>query len=199
MIISRDTTLLDEHLVREGSPAHEGDLTALTVLANTARRGRERSSAGFNFALVAVFFLLLMLCLMVGVNIYRDAAASRVRADAVRVQTGLVVGAIRSTDMADAYLQGEGPEGPALVMVTELPSGTYETRLYLYEGSIVEEYAIAGRDYNPENAVALMQSSVFSFSLDGNLLAITTDEGTSYVTLRSASEGRAAWEGGEAL
>ena len=193
MIELHDTSVFGESPATSNAPVREGELAAFAVLANSARGERGRSSAGFNFALVAVFFLLLMLCLVVGVNIYRDAAASRERADVVRVQTGLVVGAVRGADMADAYQTGEGPEGPALVMVTHLASGTYETRLYLCEGRIVEEYAIAGREYNPENAVALMESSVFAFSIDGNLITITTDEGTSSVTLRSASVG------GEAL
>ena len=147
---------------------------------------------GLPFILMGVFFLIMMFCLTAGVGIYRDISASHARAGELRMQSGLMTGIVRSCDMADAATVGAGPEGEALVLVTQLASGTYETRLYLYEGSIVEEYAIAGRPFNPENAVALAESQTFACSIDGNLVRITTDDGEFCVALRSVQGGGGA-------
>lgn len=40
-------------------------------------------------------------------------------------------------------------DGPALVLRETLPSGVYETRLYRYDGVIMEEYALADAPYDP--------------------------------------------------
>ena len=72
-------------------------------------------------------------------------------------------------------------------MLTErLDSGTFETRIYAYQGSIVEEYALADAPYDPSKATAIVRSSVFDFSYGGGLLTIVTDAGQTSVALRAA-------------
>ena len=92
-------------------------------------------------------------------------------------------------DAADAVEEGIGPEGRALVLGEHLESGTYETRIYQYQGNIVQEYAIAGHDYAPDRAQVLAASAIFDFTYAGNLLTVTTDQGSFDVALRSAQGG----------
>ena len=153
----------------------------------TGRGGFARH--GFSFAIMVVFFLVMMLALVAGAVIYRGVAASQARANDVRMESGLLTNLLRMGDMADAVTQAEGPEGPALVLVTTLPSGTYETRIYAYQGSIVQEYAIAGRPFNPENAVPIVESGTFAFSLHEGLVTITTDRGSFPMYFRSSQDG----------
>ena len=88
--------------------------------------------------------------------------------------------------MADAVEVGEGPEGKALVLRETLDGATsYETRIYAYQGKIVEEYVLAENEYMPEKAIALFDSDTFDFSYDNGLVTITTDDGTAAIALRS--------------
>ena len=84
---------------------------------------------------------------------------------------------------------GSGPEGPSLVLVEYLDTGTYETRIYLINGAIVEEYAISGTPYDASRAVKLADSSKLLFSYEDGLLTIVTDQGTTEVALRSMQGG----------
>ena len=77
-------------------------------------------------------------------------------------------------------------QGPALVLRETLPSGVYETRIYRFDDTIMEEYALADAPYDPEKATAIVTSSVFDFAYVDGLLSITTDAGTTMVALRSA-------------
>lgn len=77
-------------------------------------------------------------------------------------------------------------QGPALVLRETLPSGVYETRLYRYDGTIMEEYAMEGAPYDPEKATPIVKSSIFDFSYTGGLLTLKTDAGEAVVALRCA-------------
>ena len=91
----------------------------------------------------------------------------------------------RSADSVDAVGAGKGPEGRSLVLTERLDSGTFETRIYAYQGNIVEEYVLADSAYVPEKAIKLSDSDTFDFSYDNGLITITTDDGTAAVALRS--------------
>ena len=62
---------------------------------------------------------------------------------------------------------------------------SYETRIYAYQGKIVEEYVLAENAYMPEKAIAIFDSDTFDFSYDNGLITITTDDGTAAIALRS--------------
>lgn len=83
-------------------------------------------------------------------------------------------------------VEGNKLDGPALVLRETLPSGVYETRLYRYDGVIMEEYTLADAPYEPGKATPIVRSSVFDFSYRDGLLTIVTDAGEASVALRSA-------------
>ena len=85
----------------------------------------------------------------------------------------------------NAVRVGVGPEGPSLVLVEYLDTGTYETRIYLINDAIVEEYAVSGTPYDASRSVKLADSSKFDLSYDSGLLTIKTDQGTTEVALRT--------------
>ena len=93
-------------------------------------------------------------------------------------------GVVSLASMAQDW-DGSVLEGPALVLRETLPGGVYETRLYRYDGVIMEEYALADAPYDPEKATAIVVSSVFDFTYRDGLLTLTTDAGTVSVALRS--------------
>ena len=78
-------------------------------------------------------------------------------------------------------------------MLTErLESGSYETRFYLADGWLVEEYAVAGRPYGESDVTRLAVCGRFSFELADGLLTVSCDGASSRVALRCSQ----AVEGG---
>ena len=75
------------------------------------------------------------------------------------------------------------------MLVENIDGNSYETRIYRFEGHIVQEYAISGKEYAPTRATELFESNTFDFSLDGQLLTITTDQGSFDIALRSQQRG----------
>lgn len=157
----------------------------------------QNGSAGriFTGILFVMFVVALLLAFLAGTNVYRGLQDLSSRTDEARLSLSLVVNHVRANDSSQAVAEGVGPEGPSLVLVEHVEgSNDVETRMYLYNGSIVEEYAIAGSAYTPERALPIVESSQFSFSYAQGLLTITTDSGTANIALRSAGGG--ATQGG---
>lgn len=145
----------------------------------------------FTALLMALFFVALLAVLAMGTHVYGKVVEMKGAADTLHVQAGYMTNIVRMNDAASAVKRGEGPEGPALVLVETLETGVYETRIYRSDGMVVQEYAIAGREYNPSGATPLFASGTFDFSLEANLVTICTDAGTMNVALRSDGGGEA--------
>ncbi len=164
---------------------------AIVAAFERSKRKREKTTSShvFTIVLIAVFFIVMMGCLAVGARMYSNVSNLEAQADDIRMQSGLLENLIRVNDAADAFEVGSGPEGDALVMVERLESGTYETRIYRYQGAIVQEYAIAGRPYKPNNATKIIESDKFEFSYENGLVTIVTDDGEWCIALHSAQGG----------
>ena len=133
---------------------------------------------------LALFGLLLgcMLALSAfGAQVYRALTAAQARNNASRAALSYVSARLRAADTAGAVALGAGPEGPALLLREE----GYETRIYLYEGFLVEEYAAAGSALAPQNAQIIARTGSFSAAATGGLYTVTTDAGTVQICLHS--------------
>lgn len=155
-------------------------------------RGREEhhvSSRIFSIALMLVFFIALMGCLAAGALVYRAAAEAQEQALDLHLESGLLVNTVRAYDLADAVSLGEGPEGTSLVLTRTMPNRVYETRIYQYQGHVLQETTIAERPYSPEGATELLETAVFDVSLEDDLITFETDSGSFCVALRSTTDG----------
>lgn len=135
--------------------------------------------------LLLVFLAILLIALVAGVTVYQRVAGIQQTTNEERLAQQIIANNVRAKDGAGTVRIGTGPEGRSLVLVENLASGNYETRIYLYEGKIVEEYAVAGMPYNPTKAAIIADSSNLLFSYEAGLLTIVTDQGTTQVALRS--------------
>lgn len=171
---------------------HKVDRTeALTSVARISLADEKVGWAASLFPplFLAVLFLMLLVALITGVNVYSSVAAAQRNNNQAREGMELIVNSIRANDATGSVAVGEGPEGRSLVVVQNLDSGTYEIRTYLYQGKILQEYAIQGAPYTPASATELTESSTFSFGVSHGLFSITTDSGTCEVTLRNLQGG----------
>ena len=159
-----------------------------SIRSSEARDGKARGRA-FITLLFAVIALFLLLALLVGTSAYRAANDVRSSSDNTRLGLSLIANSIRATDGTDAVGVADGPEGLALVLTEHLGNGDYETRLYAYQGAIVEEYTRAGTAFTPEKAREIVRSSTFDFTYTDGLLTVHTDQGSTSVALRSVRGG----------
>lgn len=159
--------------------------------ATTAQVGKKShlNTHTFSVVLFTVFIATILITLMVGTRIYRQLAVQQQATDDARLSLNLIANSVRANDATDAIATGDGPEGSSLVLVERLESGTYETRIYLFEGTVYEEYAVSGTPYTPEKATAIADSETFGFTYKNGLLTITTDVGSMDVALRSVTGG----------
>ena len=136
-----------------------------------------------------VFAVVDLLALLVGAQSYGSLTRMQAANDKVIMTSGPIVSSVRATDSKGGVAAGNGPEGRSLVLIEQDNIGTYETRIYLYQGHIVQEYALGGAPYTPERATVLSESETFSFSFKDGLLSIETDAGVSQVALRNMQGG----------
>ena len=137
----------------------------------------------FSILLFTVFVIIFLLALAAGTSSYGSLTKLQNANDQRVMSIGPIVSAVRANDALDA------PAGEALVVTQKNPEGTYETRIYLYGGNIVQEFALAGAAYSPNKATVLVKSSTFSFDYQDGLLTISTDAGECKVALRSKQGG----------
>lgn len=167
---------------------------SLTRLREYERGHSRNYFVVFEIALFIMIIGLLMVTLGSGVNVYRNISDARFNDEQNRTGLTLIANSVHITDTIDAVGVGTGPEGQALVLTELFSTGAYETRIYLYQGNIVEEYAVAGTPYTPERATPLVESDTFSFTYANNLLSVNTAHGTEQIMLHSV---RKAGTGGE--
>ena len=143
----------------------------------------------FTVLLFAVFIITVLLSIVVGTDTYRRLIDAQNEADATRLGLSLIANSVHANDETDAIGVGRGPEGRSLVLFEHGDNGTYETRVYLYKGNIVQEYALEGAPYTPTKASTVVESRNFDFSYNDGLLTVYTDQGSVNVALRSERGG----------
>lgn len=157
----------------------------------STERGKESQSMGrlFTILLFVMFISVLLLAFMAGTSVYKALSTMDNIANEQRAGLSLLANSVRGNDAIGSVGVGIGPEGESLVLTEYFQSGTFETRIYLYQGEILQEYTLAGTDYVPSRAVTLVPSNTFEFTYEDGLLSLTTDQGTSNITLRTLREG----------
>lgn len=139
--------------------------------------------------LMLVLLAMLLIALVLGVTVYKNVATVQIAADEARLGKQVIANVVRSDDGQGSVLIGRGPEGPSLVTLEHFDFGSFETRIYLSNGTIVQEYTSADTPYSPSKGVKLADSSKFDLSYNNGLLTIDTDQGTTCVALRSVQGG----------
>ena len=197
------------------APAATGAAPAQKAYGGNPRRHERDFGRVFTGLLFALFVVALLMAILTGTGVYRSLHQEGVTADNQRLSLTLLANDVRANDQIDAVAcawvtesdvrttvaEGAGVldssvedteieersllDGPALVLRETLESGVYETRLYRYDGTIMEEYALADAPYDPEKATSIVDSTVFDFTYQDGLLTIATDAGTVSVALRS--------------
>lgn len=129
----------------------------------------------FTFALFAMFLLLALLIVVIGVDVYRSVVSVGDSVGGVRTSLGYVAGKVRS-DAATQEVRLEEVEGKQALVLTEVYDGTpYETIIFHRDGALYEVYMNAEEnEFDPEFGDRLTEIEQFEFAWAGdNLLAAT--------------------------
>lgn len=173
------------------APRDADRVNALVNVARVELSDEKPSSVAriFPGVFLAVLFGLLLIALVFGVRTYSSVAGRQESANANRESLELIANSVRANDASGSIAAGTGPEGRSLVVIQKLNSGIYEIRTYLYQGKILQEYALQGSPYSPGMATVLAESDTFSYSFSNGLLCLTTDQGACEVALRNMQGG----------
>ena len=165
-------------------------MDALTTSASNKSTKMSNGERFFPLLLLAIFVVVDLLALVAGTHAYDSLTTMQNKSDAHILTAGPLASNVRANDARGAMRRKKnGPEGEALVLVESDEYGTYETRIYLYKGNIVQEYALADTPYAPDKATVLAKSSTFSFEYRNGLLSLHTDAGTTKIALRNMQGG----------
>lgn len=139
--------------------------------------------------LIAVIVLALLLLVSMGTGLYSAVAAGQRHDADVRAALAYLAARVRAADAAGAVSVGAGPEGDALLLREEADGEIYETRIYLCDGALYEEYSAAGLPLRPDSAERIVALREFSLREErAGLLIAATEYGETRITLRCAEE-----------
>lgn len=160
------------------------------ALQRSAMRQRDWNHS-FTLVLFVLFVGTMLCAIVVGSHSYQRLQGQVDQVNERRLSLDVMANTLRAGDSRGAIGVGEGPEGKSLVVSELLGEDGYETRFYLYEGKLLQEYALAGTQCTPEKATELAETQSFSFDYDSatGLLTILTDQGTRAIALRSTQGG----------
>lgn len=145
-------------------------------------------SAPFSLALFVLMLGCVLMLAVFGAQVYGALTMSQNRNKAVRAGLSYVAARLHAADEVRAVSVETGPQGDALVLADVGEDTGYETRIYVYDGQLMEEYAEKQRDLDPSSAQPVAATDTFSVTLDGGLVTVTTDQGTIRVFLHTGEE-----------
>ena len=147
----------------------------------------ESSPLGLYMIGIAALFLTCFLALVVlGAQTYRKTAGSQDDNYRTRAVLAYISSVVRANDASDAVsVRNDSPEG-GYVLVAEDGSG-YASRIYLHEGTLVEDYAETDAPYDPADAMKIGQTDLFeaAFEPEEGVLTVNADCGSVNIHLRS--------------
>lgn len=144
--------------------------------------------------LFGVFAACLLFLLLTGADIYQKMRDRDTAAYDSRTAVQYITTRVRQADRADRLTVGAFDGSDALILLEETEGGLYETKLYCYDGWLMELYAAADTDLSPEDGEKILELNRLKLSLaDGFLQAkLTLPDGREEslsLQLRSGREG----------
>lgn len=141
--------------------------------------------AVFSLALFVLMLGCVLALTMFGARVYRALTDSQARNQTARASLTYVAARLHAADERNGVRIEHGAQGDVLILGEELDNTGYETRIYLHEGMLLEDYCAVGSESDPDFAQRVAQTDSFTITVEGNLISVTTGEGTVCVCLHS--------------
>ncbi|MDO4530821.1 MAG: DUF4860 domain-containing protein [Bacillota bacterium] len=142
---------------------------------------KQQKISGFlALLLFGVFAVCILMVLLMGAGSYQRMTERDQKTYAERTAVQYLTTRVRQAD-ASGGVSVEKLEGlDALVLSETLEDEVYETKLYCYEGWLMECYAAADSDLSPVDGERILEAQEMNLSMDGQMLQIelTLSDGT---------------------
>ena len=152
-------------------------------------RENNHSPLGFYMLGIAALFLAgFLLLVILGARTYRNTTAAQDTNYQTRALLAYISSVTRAGDMSgEVSVRTDGPQEQDVLVVGD--GSGYASRIYRYEGYLVEDYAEADAPYDPKDAMKIGKTEIFLAEWSGheNLLHVTTQAGSVFVHLRSGA------------
>ncbi len=136
----------------------------------------------YTIGIAALFLVGFLLLVLFGARSYQNTVEVQTCNNDTRALLSYVSARVRAGDSTDAVHIAGSAYGDLLTIAD---TDGYETRIYLYDGALMEEYAAADAPLAPETAQTIGSTRTFSITEEGARLLVTTDAGTVCIRLRS--------------
>lgn len=157
---------------------------------------RKQLKMGSLMALIlfGVFAACLLFLLLTGADVYQKMRDRDMATYDSRTVVQYITTRVRQADRADCLTVEVFDGLDALILLEEVDGELYETKLYCYDGWLMELYAAADSDLSPMDGERILELSELEFALaDGFLQAkLTLPDGRAEaisLQLRSGREG----------
>lgn len=143
---------------------------------------------------LSLLLLLSHLCLLVtvlflvtaGCRIYRHVTVQRAENESLRTTLSYLQNQIAANDTADGIRIGKGPEGDLLALSE--PETGCEVYVYTWQGSLVEELALAGERPRPAMSEEIDAVESFAVTKSGQTLELEVNGKRAWMSLRCEGE-----------
>ena len=135
-------------------------------------------AALLTFALFAIGILSVLLG---GANVYRRLNQRDQQSYDSRTCAQYITTKLRQAPAPDAVVIAPFGDGDALLITEIIEEGTYLTRVYCYNGWLMELFTVSDGEFAPEDGEKILPLQALSLSLDGSLISVslTDPEGLS--------------------
>lgn len=149
-------------------------------MSKNATPGRKESNSSvWVVILLAIVLVSIMLLSVAGGSIFRSISSNRSSNMNTRGALSYVSARVLSSDETGSVKAEDAGEGSVLT----LKKGDKSSALFLKGGYLCE-----GKDLDDADARKIARTSKFTVSMDGNMLTVTTDEGSREIYLHSAGD-----------
>ena len=139
--------------------------------------------------LFAIIVLSLLFLITSGTSLYSAIVDGQTHNRQARAALSYLSARVHAADTEGAVSIGAGPEGDALILRETAGGDVYETRIYLYDGALREEYVPADFPLRPEGAERIAVLEHFSLCEERpGLLTAATEYGEIHIALRCEKE-----------
>ena len=131
----------------------------------------------FTLALFCVFAACALMVVVMGADVYRKGADEMQQNFDTRTSIAYISTKLRQNDLADGVYFDEIDEIPALVLAQEIDGVMYNTYLYSYGGSLMEQFTLQSLDPDPQAGRPIMALSELQCeTFQNGLLRVTVTQ-----------------------
>ncbi len=149
-------------------------------------RGKSNNiSSSMIVILYAFLIAALLIAMLCAGRLFRNFVESDHINENKRATISYIESKVISLDSKDFISVNEGKYSQVLILKESMSD--YETRIFLYDDKLLEEFAKSGSDIDLDNCYEISDASSLDFYLDKeyNLLKIEIDDEGGYVHIRS--------------